>query len=184
MCYHMAELLANHSIFYIYIYIYTRDVPKIFGQTSRLGSLRQNKEWVCINIRQVMCVWFLALLEMSHSQIIALTVFHFTCNWHNRLTKPVSNLIIVELFLFIKPQYAEDVQNVLYLNERTHRQVWSWTVASFPRSRGCFECFDRRQKGVGGVSSFAIGAEYSRVLKCLHKKDLKECGQHIFGLYL
>ena len=118
-------------------------------------------------------VGFLSLTEMSHSQIKAVTVFHFTYNWRNTLTIHVSNLIIVEFFLFLQSQSKEDVQNILYLNKRTHRHVWSWNLAHFPRSRDGFECFDRRQRGVRGASSFSIGAEYSMVLKSHHIQKCK-----------
>jgi hypothetical protein len=129
-------------------------------------------------------VWFLKLIEKSHSQIKAWTVFHCTYTWHNTLTIHVSKLVIVEFLLFIKSQFTEDAQNILYLNECTHQQMWLWTVAPFQTSRGGFECFDRLQRGVCCVSSFQVGTEYGRFLKCPHRQKSKECGQHIVGLYL
>ena len=54
-------------------------------------------------------------------------------------------------------------------NHRSHRHVWSLTVATFQRSRDASEWSDRQEKWVREVSSVALAAEYTTVFKCRHR---------------
>ena len=45
-----------------------------------------------------------------------------------------------------KSQFTTDAQNVLNLNQCTHKRVWSWTITTFQRSRCGCKWFDVHQK--------------------------------------
>ena len=75
-----------------------------------------------------------------------------TNNWHSTCTVHLSNLITVQLLLFINSQFTTNAQYVLHLSQCTHGHVWSWTVAPFQRSRGGCKWFDRHENCVGEVS--------------------------------
>jgi hypothetical protein len=72
-------------------------------------------------------------------------------------TLHVPNLITVEVLLFFKSQFTKNAQNVLHLNHSTYLHVWSWTFASFQRSRGGCKWFHKNAL-----------VKWSDVRVCLH----------------
>ena len=65
----------------------------------------------------------------------------FTCISHTTFTIHVSNLVAIDLLLFIKSQLTTNAQKVLALNQCKYGNIWSL----LHRSRGECQCFDRHK---------------------------------------
>ena len=66
---------------------------------------------------------FLSLFERLNSTINTLILEYFDYKWYNTFTLQVSSLITAEFLLFIKSQFTTNVENILHLNQLTHRRV-------------------------------------------------------------
>jgi hypothetical protein len=84
---------------------------------------------------------------------------YFTYNWSDTFTIHVLYFIKSLYLLSIKPQLKQnEFSDVLHLNRFMHGQVWSWTITSLQRSRGCYERFDRHK-------NFAIEVSFHLLLE-------------------
>jgi len=74
------------------------------------------------------------------------------------------SLITVEFLLFIKSQFATNVQNILHLNHCTHGRVWWLTVIHFQSPAAVSNVLNSSERRGWCVHLFQIGAGYTRVV--------------------
>ena len=86
----------------------------------------------------------------------------------------------------MKPRFTTNAQNILHINQWSHRHVWSRTVATFQSSRGASEWSDRQEKWVGEVSCSCLSVPTDRNIQGWGRENVRAVPRYLLvdiGLY-
>jgi hypothetical protein len=125
-----------------------QDVSKMFIQTSRLSSSHQNKKLSYKHMSGSEVLGFNLNIAFENKYLI---IWYCSNKWHN-LAWQLPNLITVNLLLFIKSQFATDVQN-----------YYTWINLCMDTSH---RVLFRRFKCVGEVANGLTGIK-NALVKCV-----------------